>query len=237
MTDSRPPTPVPPPTGTVTFLFTDIEGSTRLWQAQPEAMALSHARHDAILREAIEAQRGFIFQLVGDAFCAAFPNAADGLRAALAAQRRLQTEAWGATDPLKVRIGLHSGAAESSSDGSNYAEGYTTIASAQRVMSVAHGGQVLLSEITAELLKNNWQENIALRELCEHRLKDLRAALHLYQLAAPDLPQEFPPIKSLNALPNNLPIQLTTFIGREKEIADIKRLLNGARLVTLTGSG
>src|SRR5512135_3542081 len=237
MNDSRPPIPVPPPTGTVTFLFTDIEGSTRLWQDQPEAMALSHARHDAILREAIEAQHGYIFQIVGDAFSAAFPNAADGLRAALAAQRRLQAESWGATGPLKVRMGLHTGAAEISSDGTNYADGYTTIASTQRVMSVAHGGQVLLSQVTAELLKNNLPENVALRDLGEHRLKDLRTALRLYQLAAPDLPQEFPPVKSLNVLPNNLPAQLTSFIGREKEMAEAQAKLANARLLTLIGPG
>ena len=118
------------PTGTVTFLFTDIEGSTRLWQEYPQAMAVSHARHDEILREAIEANDGYIIQVVGDSFKAAFPNAKNSLGAVLSAQRRLQAEKWGETGTLRVRMGLHTGAAELSADG-KYPEGYTTIASAQ----------------------------------------------------------------------------------------------------------
>jgi len=245
------------PSGTVTFLFTDIEGSTRMWQEQPEAMAVAHARHDEILREAIESNDGYVFQIVGDSFSAAFHNAVDGLSAALAAQRglarmndkgRIQNSSF--TIPhsalfLKVRMGLHTGAAEVSSDGKY--EGYATIASAQRVMSVAHGGQVLFSQTTYELLQNNLPDAVSLRAMGEHRLKDLRSPLRLYQLVAPDLEQEFPPIKSLNQFPNNLPQQLTSFIGREKEIEEIKKALTpnpspdgrgeSARLVTLTGSG
>jgi len=115
------------PTGTVTFLFTDIEGSTRLWQEQPQAMAVSHERHDAILRQAIESQHGYVLEIVGDAFAAAFHNAMDGLQAALSAQRSLQAEAWGETGAIRVRMGLHTGAAEIAGDGSkHYHEGYTT---------------------------------------------------------------------------------------------------------------
>lgn len=226
------------PTGTVTFVFTDIEGSTRLWQSMPQAMAISHARHNAILREAIQANYGFVFQIVGDSFCAAFHNAADGMRAVLAAQNGLTAETWNETGPLKVRMGLHTGAATILQDGTETSyDGYATLASTQRVMSAAHGGQVLISQTTRDLLQNQASETFVLRDMGEHRLKDLRAPIRLYQLVAPGLPHDFPPIKSLDAFPNNLPAQLTSFIGREKEIADIKRLLYTFRLITLTGSG
>jgi len=236
------------PSGTVTFLFTDIEGSTRLWQEQPEAMSIAHARHDTILREAIESNHGYVFQIVGDSFSAAFHNAIDGLHAALAAQRGLarMNENTDNINPsfsihpsalaLKVRMGLHTGAAEI--DGENkYSEGYTTIASTQRVMSVAHGGQVLFSHTTYDLLQNDLPENISLRDMGEHQLKSLRAPLRLYQLSAPDLPQDFPAIQSLHALPNNLPIQLTSFVGREKELAEAQSKVASARLLTLIGPG
>lgn len=228
------------PSGTVTFLFTDIEGSTRLWQELPEGMSVSNARHDAILRAAINANNGFIFETIGDSFHVAFHNALDALCAALSAQRDLQAEPWGETGAIRVRMGLYTGAAEFSGDGSNkydYHASYATIAAAARVMSVAHGGQVLISQTTHDLLQNNLPGNVTLRDMGEHRLKDLRSPLHLYQLAAPDLPQEFPAITSFNALPNNLPVQLTRFIGREKELAEVERLLAGTRLLTLTGSG
>jgi len=243
------------PTGTVTFLFTDIEGSTRLWQENPEAMAVAHARHDAILHEAIESNHGYIFQIVGDSFSAAFHNAIDGLRAALSAQRaltRMKDEGGKTLAPyasagvnkdsdsslaLKVRMGLHTGTAEILTDGSGKYDGYATIASTQRVMSTAHGGQILVTQTTHDLLQNELQDDVTLRDMGEHRLKDLRVPLRLYQLNAPDLPQNFPAIQSLDTRPNNLPIQLTSFIGREKEITEIKALLNSSRLVTLTGSG
>jgi len=223
------------PSGTVTFLFTDIEGSTRLWQDEPEAMTSANARHDAILREAIESNHGYIFQIVGDSFSAAFHNANDGLQAAITAQRALQTEEWGMTGVLKVRMGLHTGAAEIATDGKY--EGYATIAAAQRVMSVAHGGQMLLTQTTYDLVRDHLPKDIHLRDMGEHHLKDLHAPTHLYQVSVPNLQQNFPPLKSADTLPSNLPTQLTSFIGREKEVAEIKDLLNASRLVTLTGSG
>ncbi len=222
------------PSGTVTFLFTDIEDSTRLWQEQPEAMSHAHALHDKILHEAIEANHGYVFQIVGDSFGVAFRNAVDGLNAALAAQRGLETRQDYSSLKINARMGLHTGAAEIQPDG-KYG-GYVTVASSQRVMSVAHGGQVLLSHTTADLL-NDLPEGVSLRDMGEHQLKSLRSSLRLYQLIAPGLPQEFPPIQSLNQFPNNLPTELTSFIGREKEIAEIKSALESARLVTLTGSG
>jgi predicted ATPase/class 3 adenylate cyclase len=223
------------PSGTVTFLFTDIEGSTKLWQERPESMAISHARHDEILRAAIESNNGYVFQIVGDSFSAAFPSAIDGLKAALSAQLGLKKETWGETGAIKVRMGLHTGTAEILPDGKY--EGYATIASTQRVMSAAHGGQILLTQTTYELLQNTLPDDVILKDVGEHRLKDLRAPLRLYQVNATDLPKDFPAIKSLNSQPNNLPIQLTSFIGREKEIIEIKESINAARLVTLTGSG
>ncbi len=223
------------PSGTVTFLYTDIEGSTRIWQEKPQAMAISQARHDEILRYAIESNHGYIFQFIGNSFVAAFHNAADGLRAVLSAQRVLQAEAWGETGAIHVRMGLHTGSAEISDDG-NYA-GYTAIASTQRVMSAAHGGQLLLTQTTHDLLLDGLPDDVTLRDLGEHRLKDLRTPLRLFQVNVPDLPQDFPAIQSLDTQPNNLPVQLTSFIGREKEIAEIKALVNSTRLVMLTGSG
>jgi predicted ATPase/class 3 adenylate cyclase len=222
------------PSGTVTFLFTDIEGSTRLWQEQPEAMSHAHALHDKILHETIEANRGYVFQIVGDSFSVAFHNAQDALMATLTAQREMQTRQKGSALQVKARMGLHTGSAEIQPDGKY--KGYVTVASCKRVMSVAHGGQVLLSHTTADLL-NHLPAGVFLRDIGEHQLKSLRSSLRLYQLIASGLPQEFPPIQSLNQFPNNLPTQLTSFIGREKEIAEIKSALESARLVTLSGSG
>ncbi len=136
---------------------------------------------------------------------------------------------------IRVRMGLHTGSAEILPD-CKY-EGYTTLASTQRVMSAAHGGQTILTQTTYDLLQNTLPGDVTLQDMGEHRLKDLRVPLRLYQVNAPDLPHEFPPIKSLDILPNNIPIQLTSFVGREKEIDEIKAALNSARLVTLTGSG
>ena len=222
-----------PPTGTVTFLFTDIEGSTKLAQAQGAGWPALQERQHAILRAAVETHHGHVFQVVGDAFCVAFLTANDGLQAALAAQRALHVEVWGEA-PIRVRMGLHTGAAEAVNG--DYG-GYLTLVRVQRVMSVAHGGQVLLSGTTTELVRDNLPAGLALRDLGEHRLKGLLNPEQLWQVVAPDLPQDFPPLTSLNAFPNNLPIQLTSFVGREKEIAELKRLLPTTRLLTLTGSG
>lgn len=222
------------PSGTVTFLFTDIEDSTRLWQEHPEAMAQAHALHDQILHETIEASHGYVFQIVGDSFSVTFHNAQDALLAALTAQRKLQTRQRDSVLKLKVRMGLHTGAANIQTDGKY--DGYVTIASCQRVMSVAYGGQILLSQTTADLI-NNLPEGASLHDLGEHQLKSLREPLRIYQLNAHDLPQDFPSLQSLNAHPNNLPAQLTSFIGREKQLADVNHLITGNRMVTLIGPG
>lgn len=180
-----------PPTGTVTFLFTDIEGSTRLWQEFPQAMQTSLARHHEILREVIEAHNGHIFQIIGDAFCAAFANAADALVAAQKAQRSLHVEPWEETGPLRVRMGLHSGAAETREG--EYLSSITLIR-VQRVMSAGHGGQILLSPATVDLVHRHLPADTSLRDLGRQRLRGLIQFEHIYQVIAPDLPVEFPPL-------------------------------------------
>jgi predicted ATPase len=191
------------------------------------------ARHHTILQSACETNHGYVFQIIGDAFCVAFHTAKDGLAAAVEAQRRLQNESWGET-PIKVRMGLHSGSAELHE---NEYRGYLTMAKVQRVMSVAYGGQILLSNASAELMHNELPGEIALHDMKEHRLKGLFEPEHLWQIVAPDLQREFPPLLSLKEIPNNLPVQLTSFIGREKEVEQVKKRLGQYRLVTLTGSG
>src|SRR5512139_1135804 len=226
------------PTGTVTFLFTDIEGSTSLAQQFPAELPALLARHHTILHQAIQAHNGHVFQITGDAFCAAFHTASDALKAALNAQRGLQHEAWYPA-PIKVRMGIHTGAAQAGAteERAGGYVGYLTLTRAQRVMSAAYGGQVLLSNPTTELVRGELPADVTLRDMGEHRLKGLENPEHLWQLVAPDLRQDFPPLQSLNVVPNNLPVQLTSFIGREKELTHIQEKLGESRLVTLTGSG
>jgi len=222
-----------PPTGTVTFLFTDIEGSTRLAQQFPDNWDAASRRHDAILRHAIESHHGYVINRVGDAFCVAFPTASDGLQAALAAQRALQAEAWGESQ-IRVRMGLHTGAAEAQ-DG-DY-RGYLTLAHVQRVMSSAFGGQILASNATTGLLSGQLPTGVTLRDMGAHHLKGLPNPEHLWQIIAPDIRTEFPALQTLHAVRTNLPVQLTSFIGRKEQIAEAKRLLSVTRLLTLTGAG
>ena len=221
------------PTGTVTFLFTDIEGSTKLAQEHPELWETWQERHHAILQSAMDAHNGYVFQIIGDAFCATFHTIKDGLNAALEAQRKLQTEARGQT-PIRVRMGLHTGAAEFHDGGYR---GYLTMVRVQRVMSTAYGGQILLSNASAELIRGELPEDVTLRDMRENRLKGLLNPEHLWQVITADLLQDFPPLQTLNSIPNNLPIQVTSFVGREKEIAEVKQLFSTAHLLTLTGSG
>src|ERR1700752_4500047 len=222
------------PTGTVTFLFTDIEGSTKLSQQYHQAMPALLARHHEILIQSIQAQNGYVFQVVGDSFSAAFHSASSALNAALDAQRKLHTEAW-TPAPIKVRMGIHTGAAQIN-DNKQYS-GYATLALTQRIMSAGHGGQILISQSTYELTRDDLPEKSQFMDMSEHHLKSILRPVRLYQLNAPGLALNFPPLKTLDYSPHNLPEQLTSFIGREKEIAEIKALLRSARLVTLTGSG
>jgi class 3 adenylate cyclase len=169
-----------PPTGTVTFLFTDIEGSTRMWERSPQAMQAALVRHDEILREAIEEHDGYVFKTVGDAFCCAFLTAPDALEAALEAQRLLLKERWGESDPLRVRMALHMGAAEER-DGDYFGPPLNRVA---RLLSAAHGGQVLLSLPTHEMVRDQLPAGVDIRDLGEHRLKDLFRPERVFQLIA-----------------------------------------------------
>lgn len=222
------------PSGTVTFLFTDIEGSTKLAQEHPNEMPALLARHNEILHQAIQNQSGYVFQIVGDSFSAAFHSATDAVNAAVIAQRSLQTEAWNPA-PIKVRIGIHTGEAQLN-DEKQYS-GYGTIALTQRIMTAGHGRQVLLSSATRELVRDSLPVDAELLDLGEKRLKGLLRPEHLYQLNMAGLPASFPALRTLDSFPNNLPTQLTSFIGREREIAEVKHELDEHRLVTLTGSG
>jgi predicted ATPase/class 3 adenylate cyclase len=221
------------PSGTVTFLFTDIEGSTRLAQNHPQRWEELRGRHHTILQSAVDGHNGYVFQVIGDAFCAAFHTAPDGLAASLDAQRALQLEEWGET-PIRVRMGLHTGTAELV--GRDY-RGYLTMAKVQRIMSAAYGGQVLLSSSCAELVLPELPHGVTLRDMKEHRLKGLPATEHLWQVLAPDLRQDFPALQTLDDIPTNLPVQLTSFVGRRKELEDAKRLLRDTPLLTLIGPG
>ena len=221
------------PSGTVTFLFTDIEGSTRLWEQYPEAMRVALARHDALLREAIESNDGVVFKTVGDAFCAAFPTAPKALVAALAAQRALMAEPWETGVSLRVRMALHVGVAEER-NGDYFGPPLNRVA---RLLAIGHGGQVLLSLPVEELVRENLPPEAGLKDLGVHRLHDLASPEQVYQVLSPNLPADFPPLKSLDRLPTNLPVQLTSFIGREKEMEAVKSLLTTTRLLTLTGAG
>ena len=228
------------PTGTVTFLFTDIEGSTNLAQNYPEAINSLLERHNAILRQAIEAHKGYVFRITGDAFASAFHTSRDAVTAALEAQRRFLHEAWHPT-PIKVRMGIHTGAAQAGALmelGDGYG-GYLTLTRVQRVMSAAHGGQVLLSSASAELARGQLPDEVTLRDMGEHRLKGLVNPERLWQVVVPDLVSEFPPLLSFNAIPNNLPAQPTALIGREAELGEIVKRLSSAevRLLTLAGPG
>jgi len=217
-----------------TFLFTDIEGSTKLWESSPEKMKMALQRHHAILQNAISSNDGEVFQTIGDAFCAAFSSAPSAISAALMAQRELYQEPWDLPFPIRVRMGIHTGEAERAASG--YASN-PTMNRVSRILNAAHGGQVLLSLVTRELLKDALPANTELRNMGEHYLKNLARPEHLFQLNIAGLPFDFPPLNSLSFPRHNLPVQLTSFIGREKEIIDVMRLLEKARMVTLIGSG
>ena len=221
------------PSGTVTHLFTDLEGSTRLWQAYPEAMKAASARHDHLMREALAENGGKVVKTTGDGFHAAFSTAAEAVHSTLQAQQVLLAEAWEELPALRVRMGLHTCSSEFR-DGDYYS---ASVNRAARLMSAGHGGQVLLSQATVELVRDGLPPEAALRDLGEHRLKDLTRPERIYQLEFPGLPSDFPPLLTLNCHPHNLPLQATSFVGREKELEEVKRLLSATRLLTLTGSG
>jgi DNA-binding NarL/FixJ family response regulator/class 3 adenylate cyclase len=185
------------PSGTVTFLFTDIENSTRLWEQYPQKMIVAQARHNQILREAIESTHGYTFQVIGDSFYAAFDTAGEAIRAAVQSQQDLYRETWDGP-PIKVRMGIHTGKAEIQSEDGLY-RGYMTLTRAQRLMSAGHGGQVLVSFATQELVHDDLPEGVELIDLGKWRLKNLSRPEHIFQLLIPGLPGDFPPLQTNTA--------------------------------------
>ncbi|MBI1851999.1 MAG: adenylate/guanylate cyclase domain-containing protein [Planctomycetes bacterium] len=223
------------PTGTVTFLFSDIQGSTQLWERHPEAMKTALARHDALMRRAIEAHGGFVFKTIGDAFCVTFTRATDAMAACLDAQRALQAEPWESTGPIRVRMGLHTGATDER-DGDYYGPTVNRVA---RLMSAGHGAQVLVSQMTCELVRDHLPAGATLRDMGEHRLKDLVRPERIWQLLVPDLASEFPALKTLDQRIHNLPVMRSALVGREREVAQVRETLlkRDVGLLTLTGPG
>jgi predicted ATPase/class 3 adenylate cyclase len=221
------------PTGTVTFLFTDIEGSTQRWDAHREVMKTAIARHDALMRQASEQHHGFVFKTVGDAFCVAFGRPEDAIAAALDAQRALNAEDFSSVEGLRVRMALHTGTADER-DGDYFGPAVNRVA---RLLSIGSGGQILVSGASRGLLRSDMQTDTTLTDLGSHRLKDLAETEHVWQLSASGLQQEFPALRSLDASPNNLPLHLTSFRGRELDLAEVKSLINQHRLLTLSGAG
>lgn len=221
------------PIGTVTFLFTDIEGSTKLWEAYPQAMRESLQQHDTLLRSIVATHGGTVFKAVGDALYAVFPTATSAIAAAIAAQRALAARPWEVPGGIRVRMALHTGTADLR-EGDYYGPPLNRLA---RLLSAGYGGQILLSETTRALIEHELPSGVDLRDRGSHRLKDLAYLEHIFQIVAADLRDEFLPLRSLETLPNNLPRQLTSFIGRDREMADLKTLLASRDLITLIGSG
>lgn len=223
------------PTGTVTFLFTDIAGSTQRWEQHPRLMRANLAQHDAVLRAAIRQHSGAVVKGTGDGLIAAFAQAADGLEAALAGQRAIVAADWGAAGPLRVRMALHSGEAQLI-DGDYFGP---TLNRTARLLATGHGGQVLLSLAAAELLRDRLPANVQLRDLGAHQLKDLARPEQVFQAVAADLPADFPPLRTRDARLRILPTAPNPLIGREAELTALAALLGdpALRLLTLLGPG
>jgi predicted ATPase/class 3 adenylate cyclase len=217
-----------------TFLFTDIENSAKLWERVPEKMKVALARHHAILQDAIVSRGGTVFQIVGDAFCVAFPTVLSAISAAVAAQQELQQQEWDLPFPIRVRMGIHTGEAERTAKGEYVSN--PTLNRVARIVSAAHGGQILLSLATKDLIKDSLPDDTELRDMGEHYLKNMMHPERLFQLNIAGLPSEFPPLNTLTHR-HNLPIQLSSFIARQDEIAAIHQYLSrdDIRLVTLMG--
>lgn len=219
------------PRGTVTFLFTDIEGSTRLWEQDRAAMSAALERHDRILHDSVADAGGVVFSTGGDGLAAAFARAPDALAAAVAAQRRLQAEP--SDPPLAVRMGVHSGDVEER-DGDYFGPPLNRCA---RLMAAGHGGQILCSAVTRSLSGDQLPDDCTLRGLGRHRLRDLSDPEEVFQVEHTGLRSDFPPLRSLDTYRGNLPTQSTTFVGREREVVAVAKALAEARVVTLCGVG
>ncbi|MBV9262768.1 MAG: adenylate/guanylate cyclase domain-containing protein, partial [Candidatus Eremiobacteraeota bacterium] len=221
------------PTGTVAFLFTDIEGSTRRWERYGEAMRDALRRHDAILRQAIEAQRGFVFKTIGDAFCAAFSSADDALEAAVEAQRQIAREDFSSIDGLNVRMAINAG--ETDERGGDYFG--VAVNRTARLLSAGHGGQILLTGVAADLASTRLPSGVTLRHLGALPLRDVREPERVYQPMGVGLRADVQPLRELATPPNNLPRQSTSFVGRREDLARVEALLDEGPLLTIAGAG
>ena len=219
--------------GIVAFLFTDIEGSSQLWEREPERMREALARHDAIVRATVDQHRGRVVKMLGDGVHAAFEDPLDAVNATVALQLALAEPEATYGIALKVRCGLHAGI-EEVRDNDFFGR---AVNRAARIMSVAHGGQMLLSQAVAALVEDRLPANVVVRDLGHVRLRDLASPEHVFQVVHPKLRADFPALRLLEATPNNLPQQVTSFIGREREFAEIAQLLAKHRLLTLQGGG
>jgi len=223
-----------PPSGTVTFLLTDLEGSTRLWERDPEAMKAAIARHDELLEETIAAHRGVVFARMGDGMAAAFGTARDAVSGAAAIQRALAEESWRTESPLRARIGVHTDEGIVI-EGSGYAS--QPVNRCSRLMAAAHGGQVVVSGATEALVRDQLPDGLGLVDLGEHRLRDLGRPTRVFQLGRAGCREDFPPLRSLDAFPGNLPAQVSSFVGRRAEVSRVAAALGESRVVTITGVG
>jgi predicted ATPase/class 3 adenylate cyclase len=219
--------------GLVTFLFTDIEGSSRLWESDPERMRPALARHDALVRGAVARHHGTVVKMLGDGVHAAFEDPLDAIGAILELQLAMAATPSDGGLALKIRSGLNCGAVERRDD--DYFG--SAVNRAARIMSVAHGGQILMSQSVVALMQDRAPPDVSFRDLGLVRLRDLTSPEHVYQVVHPRLRHDFPALRSLEATPNNLPQQVTSFIGRDRELAEVKRLFATTRLLTLLGAG
>jgi predicted ATPase/DNA-binding SARP family transcriptional activator len=217
----------------VVFLFSDIEADTRRWEADQEAMASDHACHDALLLEAVESRGGEVFSYTSDAFRIAFPSVPDAVETAVTVQRRLLETTWTSAAPPWVRMAVHAGAAERRA-GNWFGPALHRTA---RLLAIAASGQVVCSHVAAELGQDDLPPGVGLIDLGEHRLPDLARPERVYQVTHPDLPSDFPPLRSLDTRRHNLPVALTSFVGRERELSEVATLLATSRLLTLVGIG
>ncbi|HLY59041.1 MAG TPA: adenylate/guanylate cyclase domain-containing protein [Stellaceae bacterium] len=219
--------------GSLAFLFTDIEGSTQRWERLPSAMEAAVAHHDRVLRSLFVASGGHVFKTMGDAFCVAFAGPSAALGAALAAQLTLAEQDFTAVGGIRVRMAVHAGEVQAR-DGDYFGQALNRTA---RLLAIAHGGQVLVTGAAAIQVRSALPPDTALIDLGQHRLRDLTHAEQVHQLVAPGLPADFPPLVSLGGVPHNLPEQMTSFVGRERELAEVAAFLEHGRLVTLVGTG
>ena len=220
------------PVGTVTFLFTDMEGSTRLWEVSPNEMQAALKRHDEIVVKQIEAFNGAIIleRGEGDSVFAVFARASDAVAAACEIQREMRREPWPEQVPMRVRMAIHTGEADA-----DYRSAHVNRAA--RIRAIAHGEQILISGVTAGIVRGSLPEKASLIDLGQHRLRDVADVEQIFQLGHPALRADFPPLKSLGNFRQNLPVQLTSFVGRERERETVRGLIEANRVVTLVGSG